>query len=121
MVKDTSGYIKELSVLPPSPLQSEQRQNKMQRERLWDEFTSIMNLFQAAQRSAAQKEKEQMNKAKLQAFGDPFAGSRKDKQLIELQDSNTSRLQQQQIQMEEEAELKALQEQERSIRQLEVF
>lgn len=46
----------------------------MQKERLHDEFTSILNLFQAAQRSAAQKEKEQMNKAKMQVFGDPFAG-----------------------------------------------
>lgn len=55
-------------------MQSEQRQHRMQKERLHDEFTSILNLFQAAQRSAAQKEKEQMNKDKLSAFGDPFAG-----------------------------------------------
>lgn len=46
----------------------------MQKERLHDEFASILNLFQSAQRSAAQKEKEQMNLAKIQTFGDPFAG-----------------------------------------------
>lgn len=46
----------------------------MQKERLQDEFTSTLNVFQAAQRSAAHKEKEQYNKAKIQAYGDPLAG-----------------------------------------------
>lgn len=72
--KDTNGYIKELNALPAAPSQSEQRQRKMQRERLQDEFTSTLNSFQAAQRSAAQKEKEQIDKAKAQVYGDPFAG-----------------------------------------------
>lgn len=40
----------------------------------------------------------------------------KDQQLIELQDSGTR----QQMQLQEEADLRALQEQEQSIRQLEV-
>lgn len=44
----------------------------MQKERLQDEFAATLNMFQAAQRSTAQKEKEQVNKAKAQAFGDPF-------------------------------------------------
>lgn len=108
----------------------------MQKERLQDEFAATLNMFQAAQRSTAQKEKEQVNKAKAQAFGDPFlgiyvkvltrrkyllfmiwlGGYKRDDQLIELQDSNAPR--QQQIQ--EEADLRALQEQEQSIRQLEV-
>lgn len=46
----------------------------MQRERLQDEFTSTLNSFQGVQRKAAQKEKEQVNKAKSQVYGDPFAG-----------------------------------------------
>lgn len=60
--------------LPASLIQSEQRQRKMQRERLQDEFTSTLNMFQTAQRSAALKEKEQVNKVKAQTFGDPFGG-----------------------------------------------
>lgn len=43
----------------------------MQRERLHDEFTSTLNMFQQVQRSTAAKEKEQVNKARAQAFGEP--------------------------------------------------
>lgn len=76
-------------------------------------------MFQAAQKSAAQKEKEQINKAKEKAFGEPFLGGyKKDQQLIELQDSGAGR---QQAQLHEEEDLRALQEQEQSIRQLEVL
>lgn len=74
LAKDTNGYLKDLSNVPPALSQSEQRQRKMQRERLQDEFTSTLNAFQGAQRSAAQKEKDQVNKAKVQAYGDPFSG-----------------------------------------------
>lgn len=72
MVKDTNGYIKDLSNIPASPSQSEQRQRKMQKERLQDEFTTTLNLFQQVQRSTASKEKEQVNKAKAQAYGEPM-------------------------------------------------
>lgn len=74
LVKDTNGYIKDLSNFPPAPLQSEQRQRKIQRERLQDEFASTLNTFQATQKSAAQKEKEQINRAKEKAFGEPVLG-----------------------------------------------
>ncbi|KAF2902600.1 hypothetical protein ILUMI_03578 [Ignelater luminosus] len=118
LVKDTNGYIKDLSTAPMAPTQSEQRQRRMQRERLQDEFTSTLNMFQAAQRSAAQKEKEQVNKAKAQVYGDMFSGGfKRDQQLIELQDSSSAR--QQQMQLQEEQDLEALQEQEQAIRQLE--
>lgn len=120
LVKDTNGYIKDLSNFPPSQIHSEQRQRKIQRERLQDEFASTLNLFQAAQKSAAQKEKEQIIKAKEKAFGEPILGGyKKDQQLIELQDSSSAG--RQQAQLQEEADLRELQEQEQSIRQLEVF
>ncbi|KAJ8960671.1 hypothetical protein NQ317_018517 [Molorchus minor] len=88
------------------------------RERLQDEFTSTLNVFQQVQRSTAAKEKEQVNKAKAQAYGEPYLPGykSKDQQLIELQDSGTR----QQLQLQEEADLRDLQEQEQSIRQLEV-
>ncbi|CAH1101918.1 unnamed protein product [Psylliodes chrysocephalus] len=116
LVKDTNGYIKELSTVPPSMSQSEQRQRKMQKERLQDEFTSTLNMFQQVQRSTASKEKEQVNKAKAQAYGEPhlIGYKSKDQQLIELQDNNTR-----QLQIQEEDDLRALEEQEQSIRQLE--
>lgn len=118
LVKDTNGYIKDLSTVPVAPAHSEQRQRKIQRERLQDEFASALNMFQAAQKSAAQKVKEQMNRAREKAFGEPFLGSyKKDQQLIELQDNSAARQQQQ---MQEEVDLRALEEQEQNIRQLEV-
>ncbi|KAB0797599.1 hypothetical protein PPYR_08592 [Photinus pyralis] len=117
LVKDTNGYIKDLSNIPPAALASEQRERKLQRDRLQDEFTSTLNMFQAALRSAAHKEKEIVNKAKVQAYGDPFAGGpRRDQQLIELQDSNVSK---QQMQLQEEEDLEMLREQEIAINKLE--
>lgn len=117
LAKDTSVCIKDLSNSPAAPTVSEQRQRKLQRERLQDEFTSALNMFQAAQRNAAQKEKDIVNKAKVQAYGDPFAGGpRRDQQLIELQDSNVGK---QQMQLQEEEDLATLQEQEQAINKLE--
>lgn len=84
LAKDTSVYIKDLNALPPAPTQSEQRHQKMQRERLHDEYTTTLNVFQAAQRGAAHKEKEQINKAKAQAYGDPFLGTSNSKCLNKL-------------------------------------
>ncbi|KAL1517402.1 hypothetical protein ABEB36_001169 [Hypothenemus hampei] len=117
LVKDTNGYIKDLSNIPPSLSQSEQRQRKMQRERLQDEFTSTLNMFQQVQRSTAQKEKEQIKLTKQQVYGDqPYLPglNSKNQQLIELQDSGR-----QQVQLQEEADLRQLQEQEQAVRQLE--
>lgn len=72
LAKDTNGYLQELSTVPPSHSQSEQRQRKMQAERLQDEFTSTLNMFQQVQRTTAQKEKEQIKKAKAQVYGEPY-------------------------------------------------
>lgn len=117
LVKDTNGYIKDLGNVPPAALASEQRERKLQRDRLQDEFTSTLNMFQGALRSAAHKEKEIVNKAKVQAYGDPFAGGpRRDQQLIELQDSNVNK---QQLQLQEEEDLEMLREQELAINKLE--
>lgn len=75
MAKDTSGNLKDLSNLPPPANPSEQRQHKMQRERLADEFTASLNSFQNTQRMAAQKEKEQMQKTKINAgLNEPYLG-----------------------------------------------
>lgn len=77
LVKDTRGYIKDLHDLPAPTNQSEIRQRRMQRERLQDEFTSTLNIFQAAQRSAAFKEKEQVRKAKDQVYAEAMSGNYK--------------------------------------------
>nr|CAD7427972.1 unnamed protein product [Timema monikensis] len=132
LAKDTSANLKDLSSLPAPMSTSEQtilktlqRQWKMQKERLADEFTSALNTFQATQRRAAQKEKDQMQRVRANSgLNDPFAnlskaglGGRYTDQLIELQDSNTGS--QQQDQMMDEMNLQLLEEQEQGIRQLE--
>ncbi|XP_050295506.1 syntaxin-7 [Anthonomus grandis grandis] len=120
LIKDTNGYIKDIANIPPSFSQSEQRQRKMQRERLHDEFTTTVNMFQQVQRSTFQKEKEQIKKAKEQIQGDqpflPGYQQRKEQQLIELQDGGATN---QQAQIQEEANLRQLEEQEQAVKQLE--
>ena len=49
--------------------QSEQRQWRLQKERLHNDFTKALNSFQAAQRTAAQKEKEAIKAAKKPGMG----------------------------------------------------
>lgn len=74
------------------------------------------------QRLAAAKEKEMVRKAKASAGIPPF-GEKKQETLIELQNSrysNDAKLQQQE-QLQEQMNLRMLEEQEASIRQLEVF
>ncbi|KAF4521367.1 hypothetical protein B566_EDAN006956 [Ephemera danica] len=122
LAKDTNSNLKELNAIPMPTSQSEQRQWKMQKERLAEEFTAALSSFQATQRRAAQKEKEDMQRVRANSgFGDPFAGGfappggRRSEQLIELQDQH----ERQQAQLQEERDLIELEEREQAIRQLE--
>ncbi|XP_012523086.1 syntaxin-7 [Monomorium pharaonis] len=125
LAKDTSVHLRDLAILANnsgSTSPGEQRQRKMQRERLQDEFTSALNSFQAVQRLAASKEKEMVRKAKASAGIAPFGEKKQDATLIELQDSRTygsDSAKFQQEQMQEQMNLRMLEEQEASIRQLE--
>ena len=62
LAKDTSKHLKDLN-----SVSGEQRQWRLQKERLHNDFTKALNSFQAAQRTAAQKEKEAVKKAKVSA------------------------------------------------------
>jgi t-SNARE complex subunit (syntaxin) len=57
LAKDTSAYVRELSRLPLSTVPYEQRQQKLQRERLIDEFMKTLNSFQNIQRLEKEMEK----------------------------------------------------------------
>lgn len=64
LAKDTNKHLKELgSVSLPSSI-PEQRQQKIQRERLMNDFSTALNNFQAVQRRAAEKEKESVARAR---------------------------------------------------------
>ncbi|XP_017887891.1 syntaxin-12 [Ceratina calcarata] len=120
LAKDTSVHLADLAVLANnsgSTSPGEQRQRKMQRERLQEEFTSALNAFQAVQRLAASKEKEMFRRAKASVGIAPF-GEKKQETLIELQDSKTQKQIQLQ-QMKEEQNLRMLEKQEASIIEME--
>ncbi len=66
LAKDTSKHLRDLNA---SPSVSENRQWRLQKERLHSDFTKALNNFQGAQRTAAQKEKEAIKRAKQGSGG----------------------------------------------------
>jgi len=77
LAKDTNKYIKDLTALLTPSLSSEQRQQRIQRERLVDEFSKALTNFQSAQRQEKVKEKQSNVRANRppSASYDPFADS----------------------------------------------
>jgi len=118
LAKDTSKHLKDLNdISTGSASQSEKRQWRLQRERLQEDFTNALNKFQAAQRQAAQKEKEVIKKSRNAGFDQQDQGN-----LIDMDDGSSTNQQQRmntQILIEEDDTIQQLQERERSIRQLE--
>ncbi|XP_061884919.1 syntaxin-12-like isoform X1 [Entelurus aequoreus] len=122
LAKETNKHLKELGSIPLPTSPSEQRQQKIQRERLMNDFSAALNNFQVVQRRAAEKEKESVARAR--------AGSRlsvedvaRDEKLVSF--DNQEGWGQMAIQTEEEAaaiteeDLELIKERETNIRQLE--
>ncbi|XP_071382587.1 syntaxin-12-like [Centroberyx affinis] len=121
LAKETNRHLKELGSLPLPLSPSEQRQQKIQKERLMNDFSAALNNFQAVQRRAAEKEKESVARARAgsRMMGD---GGNVDEQLVtfEKEDDDWG---QSQTQTEEpaitEEDLEIIKERETNIRQLE--
>ncbi|XP_036624468.1 syntaxin-7 [Trichosurus vulpecula] len=119
LAKETDKYIKEFGSLPTTP--SEQRQRKIQKDRLVAEFTTSLTNFQKVQRQAAEKEKDFVARvrasSRVSGGGFPEDGS-KDGNLVswESQTQPQAQLQDEDI---TEDDLRLIQERESSIRQLE--
>ncbi|XP_013998609.1 syntaxin-12 [Salmo salar] len=64
LAKETNKHLKDLGSVSLSSAPSEQRQQKIQKDRLMNEFSAALNNFQAIQRQAAQKEKESVARAR---------------------------------------------------------
>ncbi|XP_038614489.1 syntaxin-12 [Tachyglossus aculeatus] len=120
LAKETNEYLKELGSLPLPLSTSEQRQQKLQKERLMNDFSAALNNFQALQRKVSDKEKETVARAR--------AGSRlsaeerhREEQLVSF-DSNED-WNQMQSQGEDlaitEQDLELIKERETAIKQLE--
>ncbi|XP_060769547.1 syntaxin-7 [Neoarius graeffei] len=77
LAKDTDKCLKEFSSLPVT---HDQRQRKIQRERLVNDFSNALAFLQKTQRQAAQKEKEFVARVRASSrvssgFGDGFGGN----------------------------------------------
>lgn len=111
-----SQQIKELTNVLPSQIPEEQRQRKLHKEKLMDEFTTVLKNFQSSQRRQKDKEKEAIQRTKSKATSptDPYA----EEELANGQMVGVgSAKQQTSISVEDDFEL--LQDRERNVRQLE--
>ncbi|XP_074472324.1 syntaxin-7 [Sebastes fasciatus] len=113
LAKETDKLIKAFSALPVGP---DQRQRKLQKERLVNDFSAALNSFQKTQRQAADKEREFV--ARVRASSRVSGGQPDDSFGI-----GPSFLSDAQVQAQAEAiteeDLRLIQERETSIRQLE--
>ncbi|KAK0062981.1 syntaxin-7-like isoform X1 [Biomphalaria pfeifferi] len=114
LAKETSDYLKKLAHLPI--LSSEQRQWKMQKDRLTDEFSNALKNFQTVQRTAAEKEKASVQRARAQSGLDksPYDEPTDDRSFS--QGFSQTR---QVLQMEQDVDLELLKEREDAIKKLE--
>ncbi|XP_055885281.1 syntaxin-7-like isoform X2 [Biomphalaria glabrata] len=114
LAKETSDYLKKLAHLPI--LSSEQRQWKMQKDRLTDEFSNALKNFQTVQRTAAEKEKASVQRARAQSGLDksPYDELTDDRSFS--QGFSQTR---QVLQMEQDVDLELLKEREDAIKKLE--
>ncbi|XP_056598097.1 syntaxin-12 [Triplophysa dalaica] len=118
LAKETNKHLKDLGSLPVSL--SEQRQQKIQKDRLMNDFSAALNNFQVVQRRAAEKEKESVARAR--------AGSRlsaedgvHDEQLVSFDNNDDwakTTIQTEDVAITEE-DLELIKERETAIQQLE--
>ncbi|PIK45044.1 putative syntaxin-7 [Apostichopus japonicus] len=75
LAKDTNKMLKDLTAIPPSTNQSDSRQQRMQKDRLTNDFSDSLNQFQRVQRDAAKVERECVERARGTTDSvDPFSG-----------------------------------------------
>ncbi|EPQ13241.1 Nuclear inhibitor of protein phosphatase 1 [Myotis brandtii] len=120
LAKETNELLKELGSLPLPLSTSEQRQQRLQKERLMNDFSAALNNFQAVQRKVSEKEKESIARAR--------AGSRlsaeerqREEQLVSFdshEEWNQMQSQEDEVAITEQ-DLELIKERETAIRQLE--
>lgn len=107
---------------------NDDRHLKIQKDRLLDEFSAAVSAFQAVQKKTVDIEKSQYRQARSNNISiakppSSQANSNKSSFFMDTFSSSTNEGQNQsqmQTQMQEDTDLQALEEQERSIRELEV-
>ena len=127
LAKDTAKHLGELN---SSSAVADNRQWRLQKERLHSDFTKALNSFQGAQRTAAQKEKEAIKRARGAGGGGTVLLGPSGTTTQSLMDTDETpaggsgfgqgSVSRTQMLLQEEDDMAQLQERERSIRQLEV-
>ncbi|CAN9507734.1 unnamed protein product [Ophioblennius macclurei] len=114
LAKDTDRLIKAFTALPVGP---DQRQRKLQKDRLLNDFTTALNSFQETQRQAANREREFV--ARVRASSRVSGGQAEDS----FEHHVPAYMSDSQVQAQTEAiteeDLRLIQERESAIRQLE--
>jgi len=110
MSQTTMESLKSLANLPQPADNAEQRQMKIQRERLTNDFSVVLNNFQTAQRSAVAKEKASVMKARADSANADDDGAA----TLAAGPFPAPRLQ-----LEQQVDIQMIQEREQALRQLE--
>ncbi|KTG01970.1 hypothetical protein cypCar_00023218 [Cyprinus carpio] len=114
LAKETNRHLKDLGSLPQPQSLSEQRQQRIQKDRLMNDFSAALNNFQVVQRRAAERERESVARAR--------AGSRLQQKMF-IAFFHLKRNEEWKMQTEEEPfteeDLELIKERETNIRQLE--
>lgn len=126
LASDTKTKLIDLSNIQAAQGTSDARQWKMQKDRLTEELMATLSSFQATQRRAVEKEKEEVQRARANIrSSDPFRGppGKHLEPLIELDNvssrSTSSQKQTQQMLAQEQLNLQELEDKERDLLQLE--
>ncbi|KAJ3597339.1 hypothetical protein NHX12_000867 [Muraenolepis orangiensis] len=122
LAKESNKHLKDLGSLAPALSPSEQRQQKIQKERLMNDFTAALNHFQTVQRCTAEKQRESV--ARARAGSTPTGdGCNVEEQLVTFEKEDDGWGRQDQAQRDEapitEEDLQTIKERETNIRQLE--
>ncbi|GFN87132.1 syntaxin-12-like [Plakobranchus ocellatus] len=118
LAKETTQHLKTLAHLPQPSSPSDQRQHKMQRELLTDQFSNVLKNFQTVQRTAAEKERASVQRARAHSGleSSPFH----DDPIMDNSMSGQGFSQTRQVlQMEQDVDLEMIKEREDAIKKLE--
>ncbi|XP_059366031.1 syntaxin-12 [Carassius carassius] len=120
LAKETNKHLKDLGSLSLPVSLSEQRQQKIQKDRLMNDFSAALNNFQAVQRRAAEKEKESVARARAGSGLSAEDGGHED-QLVSFENNDDwgmTTTQTEDVAITEE-DLELIKERETAIQQLE--
>ncbi|XP_060949078.1 syntaxin-12 [Limanda limanda] len=121
LAKETNKRLKDLGSIPLPLSPSEQRQQKIQRDRLMNDFSAALNNFQAIQRRAAEREKESVARARAGSRLSAEDSSR-DEKLVSFDnqdDWGQMNAQEEEVAAITEEDLELIKDRETNIRQLE--